>query len=170
VCDNVSISFGSNPLVAVGQGFVVLSVCCGYPTVCWPCRDALLDMLHAPCRRWALGERRRGSVAAATGASREPPLRLKRAVATAIVFSASFVAWFDPPFGSVIALLGAVGGCLCGFVMPSLAYMQVYHGEKPPWRRLLLTPAGWCLIFSLIFFVTNTFFVVRDRALPFPVM
>ena len=46
VCDNISISFGPDGWVAVGQGFVVTSVCCGYATVCWPCRDALLDIFY----------------------------------------------------------------------------------------------------------------------------
>ena len=29
VCDNISVSFGPSVLVAIGQGFVVTSVCCG---------------------------------------------------------------------------------------------------------------------------------------------
>ena len=60
---------------------MVTSVCCGYPTLAWPCRDALLELLYPLYLR-------------ATGAeAREPSLLLKRAVALLIVLVASAVAW-----------------------------------------------------------------------------
>ena len=40
---------------------------------------------------------------------------------------------------------------------------QVYHGEKPLLRRILLTKPGWSLIFALIFFFTNSVFVIRNE-------
>lgn len=46
VCDNISLSFGPSILVAVGQGFVITSVSTGYATLCWPCRDAILDLAY----------------------------------------------------------------------------------------------------------------------------
>jgi amino acid permease len=60
----------------------------------------------------------------------EPSLTLKRVVALLVCLTAATVAWFDPPFAAVLAVLGAVGGGLCGFVMPALAYLMVYHEEK----------------------------------------
>ena len=143
-----------------------------------------------------------GSAGTRGGPAREPSMLLKRGVAIGIVFFCSFIAWFDPPFGSVscvqstvaiasgrqnlcgrspphhthrthpgifvatvsilaigsptvhslarsltqpppppqvISLLGAVGGASCAFVMPSIAYMQVYHPEKSLCRRLFCT-------------------------------
>ena len=51
-------------------------------------------------------------------------------VALLVCLSAAAVSWFDPPFAAVLAVLGAVGGGLCGFVMPALAYLMVYHEDK----------------------------------------
>eukprot|EP01043_Picozoa_sp_COSAG02_P062694 COSAG02_NODE_8712_length_2464_cov_2.186892_2_plen_155_part_00 len=127
-------------LVAIGQGFVVTSVSCGYATLCWPCRDAILDLCY-PLYLRAIGEApvvdsaqdgpystvtaappdapAPGSdgVATATasmsdggGKTRVPSMLLKRLLALLIVLSASSVAWFDPPFGAVVSILGAVGG------------------------------------------------------------
>ena len=46
VCNNISVTFGENWFIAVGQFFVVLSVAFGTPTNVWPCRDALLEMIY----------------------------------------------------------------------------------------------------------------------------
>ena len=48
VCSNISLSFGESVWVAVGQGFVVTSVCCGYPTVCWCARASLPRAVASP--------------------------------------------------------------------------------------------------------------------------
>ena len=126
-------------LVAIGQGFVVTSVSCGYATLCWPCRDAILDLCY-PLYLRAIGEApavdstQDGPYSAVTaappdapapgsdgaaittaamsagGEPRAPSMLLKRVVSLLIVLSASSVAWFDPPFGAVISILGAVGG------------------------------------------------------------
>lgn len=50
--------------------------------------------------------------------------------------------------------------------MPSLSYMQIYHGEKTRVRRLFCTLPGWCLICSSIFFVVNTYFVLDEVFFP----
>jgi hypothetical protein len=62
VCSNISLSFGESVWVAVGQGFVVISVCCGYPTVCWcantclpPAVSAQLTETLAPAQLTATG-------------------------------------------------------------------------------------------------------------------
>jgi hypothetical protein len=47
VCSNISLSFGESVWVAVGQGFVVISVCCGYPTVCWCANTCLPPAVSA---------------------------------------------------------------------------------------------------------------------------
>ena len=151
VCDNISLSFGSSNFVAVGQLFVVLSVCCGYPTVCWPCRDALLELTYPLFLKIT------------KSSPREPSMLLKRCTAIFIVATGSTIAWFDPPFGTVLALLGAVGGGLCGFVMPSLSYMMIYHPEKSLTQQILCTRPGWCFIASCIFFFVNTFFVIYNE-------
>ena len=161
VCDNISVSFGPNVYVAIGQGFVVTSVCCGYATLAWPCRDAILELSY-PVYLKCIGEGAGGKDSGSLAVERKPTLLTKRLVVLAVVLSASTVAWFDPPFGAVISILGAVGGGLCGFVMPSLAYMQVYHKHKSIPRRLFMTLPGWCLILSLVFFVVNTTFVLLD--------
>jgi amino acid permease len=46
VCNNISVSFGPNPWIAVAQAFVVCSVTAGYPTNVWPCRDAILELVY----------------------------------------------------------------------------------------------------------------------------
>lgn len=126
VCDNISLSFGPSIFVAVGQGFVIASVSTGYATLCWPCRDAILDLLYPVYLRIYYD---RHDILAPDPLP-EPSLTLKRVVALLVCLTAAFVAWFDPPFAAVLAVLGAVGGGLCGFVMPALAYLMVYHGEK----------------------------------------
>lgn len=131
---------GPSVLVAIGQGFVVTSVSCGYATLCWPCRDAILDLCY-PLYLRAIGEAKvvdstqdgpysavtaappdapasdsdgvataAASTSEGRGKTREPSMLLKRVVSLLIVLSASTVAWFDPPFGAVISILGAVGG------------------------------------------------------------
>jgi hypothetical protein len=57
-----------------------------------------------------------------------------------VCLTAASVAWFDPPFAAVLAVLGAVGGGLCGFVMPALAYLMVYHEEKSWARKVRYCP------------------------------
>lgn len=126
VCDNISLSFGPSVLVAVGQGFVVASVSTGYATLCWPCRDAILDLFYPVYLRVYYDS----ADVQTPDPLPEPSLTLKRVVALLVCLTAAFVAWFDPPFAAVLAVLGAVGGGLCGFVMPALAYLMVYHEEK----------------------------------------
>jgi amino acid permease len=177
VCDNISLSFGPSVPIAVGQGFVVASVCCGYATLCWPCRDALLELLYPLYLKYRRRRHRRSSDldvpakrgdsdwdAATTFAAAPPPpsLPLKRMAALLVIASAASVAWFDPPFAALLAILGAVGGGLCGFVMPALAYIQFYHAEKTWSNKIFGTCPGWCLIFSCILFCFNTGFVLQD--------
>jgi amino acid permease len=126
VCDNISLSFGPSVLVAVGQGFVIASVSTGYATLCWPCRDAILDLLYPVCMRLYYD----GAGISPPDPLPNPSLTTKRVVALLVCLTAASVAWFDPPFAAVLAVLGAVGGGLCGFVMPALAYLMVYHQEK----------------------------------------
>eukprot|EP01052_Picozoa_sp_SAG31_P037304 SAG31_NODE_4797_length_2952_cov_6.463722_4_plen_132_part_00 len=95
VCDNISVSFGPTPFVAIGQFFVVLSVTFGYPTNVWPCRDALIELIYPFFVK-------RGP----DGAVPEPSLLLKRIVALAIILVAALIAWFQPPFQSVLSVIG----------------------------------------------------------------
>jgi hypothetical protein len=50
--------------------------------------------------------------------------------------------------------------------MPALAYIQVYHSEKTLARKIFCTLPGWCFIFSCIFFVANTYFVLDETFFP----
>jgi hypothetical protein len=46
--------------------------------------------------------------------------------------------------------------------MPALAWMQLYHSEKPACARVFCTKPGWCLILACVFFGVNTVFVLLD--------
>ena len=141
VCDNISVSFGPSVMVAVGQGFVVLSVCTGYATLAWPCRDAVLELCYplylSRCctvlpalaaattvhyctpeatlipsdtsRSDGIEEKEEKEEEEGSVVQQQPSMQLKRVVSVLIALSASTVAWFDPPFGAVVAILGAVG-------------------------------------------------------------
>ena len=63
----------------------------------------------------------------------------------------------------VLSLIGAFGGSLVAFVMPSFAYTALFRGELPPAKRFLATIPGWCSILSTIFLIVNTTIVRCKR-------
>ena len=73
----------------------------------------------------------------------------KRLVSAAIVFAATLIAWFRPPFQSVLSIIGAFGGGALAFIGPAWAYMNLYRVELPRFRRLLTVP-GCCLILATV--------------------
>lgn len=90
------------------------SVCCGYATLAWPCRDAILEITY-PLYLQCIGEGGAGGKDSGSLAiERKPTMLTKRLVTLAVVLSAASVAWFNPPFGALLSILGAVGGGLCG--------------------------------------------------------
>jgi hypothetical protein len=72
--------------------------------------------------------------------------------------SRSLLACWAP---QVLALIGAFGGGLIAFVMPSFAYTALFRGELPPLRRFFCTVPGWCSVLSTVFLLTNTSLVIQ---------
>ena len=112
----------------VQQFFVVLSVAFGTPTNVWPCRDALLEMLYP----LTCGRHQTWDDAGLDEHGNPPihPLWVKRLLSGILVLLAALISFFDPPFQDVLALIGAIGGGMLAFVMPPLAYLNLY---APPW-------------------------------------
>ena len=124
VCSNISVSYGPSGWVAVGQAFVVFSVIAGYPTNCWPGRDAVLELVWPLCCR-----------AGGSGQPSAPSLTVKRFVAVLFLIFASITAWFDPEFDQVLALIGAFGGSSTAFVLPSYAVSASSTPQVPVMTR-----------------------------------
>lgn len=157
VCNNISVSFGPNPWIAVAQAFVVCSVTAGYPTNVWPCRDAILELVYPhTCgkhKKWT------DDLLDENGDPPMPPLWLKRVTSVCIILAASTIAFFNPPFQDVLAIIGAVGGGMLAFFMPALAYTNIYRAHiQPPWKRVFTLP-GILFCIATLFTIINTIFV-----------